>query len=167
MNIAPVCTYCKHSLDAEARGLVCSKCWYAFVRIRPTAEELLNRPPNPKLEIVINKSGTLPLPQVDEQLIGPIEPLWWPFRCVDCGFWLSFYHCRICGKRLCGTCVDWPGSRLHSPGKGMCSTCRESESERLKDAFPLHYESPVIHQANPQPCYETPSIDYPQESEAS
>ncbi len=46
-------------------------------------------------------------------------------KCIDCGFWFSFYSCRECSKPLCGVCVDWPSPRLHSPGKGMCETCRE------------------------------------------
>ena len=46
-------------------------------------------------------------------------------RCIDCGFWFSFYSCRECGKPLCGACVDWPSPRLHSPGKGICEACRE------------------------------------------
>jgi len=45
--------------------------------------------------------------------------------CRDCGFWFSFYSCRECGKPLCGVCVDWPSLRLYSPGKGLCTVCRE------------------------------------------
>jgi hypothetical protein len=56
-------------------------------------------------------------------------------KCIDCGVWFCFFHsCRICGKPLCGICVDWPSPHLHSPGKGMCKACREIPIE-IK--FPL------------------------------
>src|SRR5258707_13367939 len=55
-------------------------------------------------------------------------------RCTDCGFWFSFYSCRECGRALCGVCVDWPAPRLHSPGKGMCTACREKP---LKNSLPI------------------------------
>ncbi len=55
-------------------------------------------------------------------------------KCVDCGVWFSFHACRICGKPLCGVCVDWPSPYLHSPGKGMCEACREKPVEYV---FPL------------------------------
>ena len=46
-------------------------------------------------------------------------------KCVDCGFWFSRNACRDCGKPLCGVCADWPSPYLHSPGKGLCTACRE------------------------------------------
>ena len=50
-------------------------------------------------------------------------------KCIDCGFWFSFNSCRECGKPLCSVCVDWPSPRLLSPGKGLCTACREKPKD--------------------------------------
>lgn len=53
---------------------------------------------------------------------------WLIKRCTDCGFWFSHNRCKVCNALICGICADWSSPRLYSPGKGMCTACRERPS---------------------------------------